>query len=436
MAYLCAVGDILDEGLRSIPYLWELDSDGKAGRFASIYSIDRITILFWGMVMFPLSLQRDVSGLERFSPLGVFSIIFLVIAAIVHSISHGDVKGKGENTQHPTDISSMLWPKSSWDVIRAFPIIIFAFSCQPNVCSIYQELTPADAPCGASRDDISMIKSKQLAMRRLTRYGIILCMTLYLGIGIYGFLDFSHATLDNILNNYCIQATHDALMIAASAFVAVAIVVAFPFNILPARVTLKLILERSRRMRRWHRCQFFSNATCGDCCGSCCWLSPMLRPQYSQIESIDLDDELHADAADSLLSDERFGDRPSMVPHMSFEGSQHVEEDVNSTESPPLEHFLLTLFLSGSALIVALLIPGISVVFGLMGGTAASIISFVLPGMFLMDTNEDNGRSRQWRILPVLMVWGGTLIGVVTTFVTIYGMFIPSEGKTSNICNN
>jgi hypothetical protein len=162
----------------------------------------------------------------------------------------------------------------------------------------------------------------------------------------------------------------------------------------------------------------------------------MLRPQYSQIESIDLDDELHADAADSLLSDERFGDRPSMVPHMSFEGSQHVEEDVNSTESPPLEHFLLTLFLSGSALIVALLIPGISVVFGLMGGTAASIISFVLPGMFLMDTNEDNGRSRQWRILPVLMVWGGTLIGVVTTFVTIYGMFIPSEGKTSNICNN
>lgn len=429
MAYLCAVGDILDEGLRSIPYLWELDGNGEVGRFASIYSIDRITILFWAFVMFPLSLQRDVSGLERFSPLGVFSIIFLVLAAIVHSISHGDVMGKSEDTHqvHPTDFSSMLWAKSSWDVIRAFPIIIFAFSCQPNVCSIYQELTPADAPCDASIHDMSIIKSKQLTMRRITRNGIILCMTLYLGIGLFGFLDFRYDTKDNILNNYCIQATHDALMIAASAFVAVAVVVAFPFNILPARTTLKLILERSRRMRRCHRChQFFSSATCGDCCGSCFLRSPVFRPEYSRVASID-SDVLYADATDALLRDEIFGDRPFMVPHMSLEGLEHVEEGENLTESPPLEHFLLTLFLSGSALIVALLIPGISVVFGLMGGTAASIISFILPGMFLMDTNEDNGRARQGGILPVLMVWGGTLIGVVTTYVTIYGLFITAE---------
>ncbi len=430
----------MDEGLRAVPYLWELDSDGEVGRFASMYSIDRITILFWALVMFPLSLQRDVSGLERFSPLGVFSIIFLVIAAVVHSITHGDVMGKDENAhqeEHHTDFGSMLWPKSTWNVIQAFPIIIFAFSCQPNVCSIYQELTPADATLCASNEDITMITSKQLAMRRLTRYGIILCMTLYLAIGVYGFLDFTNGTLDNILNNYCIQATHDGLMIAASAFVAVAVVVAFPFNILPARVTLKLILERSRRMRRCHRChRFFSSATWGDCCGRCCWLSPVSRPQYSRIESIDVDDELDADATDALLSDERFGDGPSLVPHLSLEGIQDVDEDVNSTESPPLEHFLLTLFLSGSALIVALLIPGISVVFALMGGTSASIISFILPGLFLMETNEANGRSSQRKIIPVLMVWGGTLIGVVTSYVTIYSLVFPSEGKTTNICNN
>lgn len=152
----------------------------------------------------------------------------------------------------------------------------------------------------------------------------------------------------------------------------------------------------------------------------------MFRPEYSRVASID-SDVLYADATDALLRDEIFGDRPFMVPHMSLEGLEHVEEGENLTESPPLEHFLLTLFLSGSALIVALLIPGISVVFGLMGGTAASIISFILPGMFLMDTNEDNGRARQGGILPVLMVWGGTLIGVVTTYVTIYGLFITAE---------
>ena len=272
-------------------------------------------------------------------------------------------------------------------------------------------------------------------------------MTLYLGIGLFGFLDFTNETLDNILNNYCIQKSHDALMVAASVFVAVAVVVAFPFNILPARVTLKLILERSRGMRRCHRChQFFSIVPCCDCC-SCCWLPPVFRPDYSRIASIDLDatshlfptqqnDELYADPTDALLSDERFGDRPSLVPHLSLEGLPYVEEEIPSTESSTLEHFLLTLFLSGSALIVALLIPGISVIFGLMGGTSASIISFILPGMFIMDTHEDNGRSRGGEMLPLLMVWGGTLIGIVTTYVTIYGLCFPAERSNTDTCKN
>jgi amino acid permease len=426
--------------------LWELDDDGQIGRFASVYSVKRITILFWAVVMFPLSLQRDVSSLERFSPLGVFSIIFLVFAAIVHSISHGDANDKDVDTQQgalSTDFGSMMLPKSSWDVIRAFPIIIFAFSCQPNVCSIYQELIPADAPCDASNAFI--IKSKQTAMRRITRNGILLCMTLYLGIGLFGYLDFTSNTLDNILNNYCIQKSHDALMIAASVFVAVAVVVAFPFNILPARVTLKLILERWRGMRRCHRChKFNSSVTCGYCC-SCCRMPPVFRPEYSRIASIDLDatshlipaqqnDELHADATDALLSDERFGNRPSLVPHLSLEGLSYIDEEVHSTESPPLEHFLLTLFLSGCALIIALLIPGISVVFGLMGGTSASIISFILPGMFMIDTHEYNGPSRREKVLPLLMVWGGTLIGIVTTYVTIHGLFFPAEGANTDTC--
>mmetsp|Transcript_24886 Transcript_24886/g.39213 ORF Transcript_24886/g.39213 Transcript_24886/m.39213 type:complete len:115 (-) Transcript_24886:374-718(-) len=102
--------------------------------------------------------------------------------------------------------------------------------------------------------------------------------------------------------------------------------------------------------------------------------------------------------------------------------------------SPPMEHFLLTLLLSGLALVVALLIPGISVVFGLMGGTAASIISFILPGMFLMEayagvTGEENVRSsKQKKLLGQFLVIGGSLIGVLSTGVTVYGLFSPSDG--------
>jgi len=458
VAYIVAVGDILDQGLRSIPYLWEsnddtgidIDEHNEWG-FTSMYSRERIMILFWGLVMFPLSLQRHVEALERFSSLGVLSIIFLVMAAVIHSIAHGDVFGGNvdDSSQHiysTTDISSMLWPKSFWDVIQAFPIIIFAFSCQVNVCAIFEELSPDDNTIHnaspSATNEIFIMESKQRIMGRITRNGILLCMTLYISIGLFGFLDFSHDTGDNILNNYCIQTTHDHLMIAASAFVAVAVVVAFPFNILPARVTLKLILERYRSRRRRHSLTIML----------CNWYGRKLRSSgnYDTPEEVDeaslsppnspYEHGNNGDVGvtDPLLEEDiTFGNRPSLPPHLSLEGlppSTESEEEGYSMHSPPMEHFLLTLLLSGSALVVALLIPGISVVFGLMGGTAASIISFILPGMFLIEayagvTGEESIRSsKKMKLLGQFLVIGGSLIGVLSTGVTIYGLFSPSDG--------
>ena len=141
------------------------------------------------------------------------------------------------------------------------------------------------------------MKSKQRLMSGLTRKGILLCVTFYICVGLFGFLGFTNTTDDNILNNYCIRIrkTRDSLMTAASVFVAVAGMVAFPVNILHAQVTLK-------------------------------------------------------------------------------------------------QHFLLTLLLCGSALIVALRIPGISIVFGLMGGTSASMIGILSTGTIihgLFSANDD-----------------------------------------------
>jgi hypothetical protein len=39
-------------------------------------------------------------------------------------------------------------------------------------------------------------------------------------IGVFGFLDFTTTTADDILINYCIQVTHDALMTAGKELLA------------------------------------------------------------------------------------------------------------------------------------------------------------------------------------------------------------------------
>jgi hypothetical protein len=235
-------------------------------------------------------------------------------------------------------------------------------------------------------------------------------------------------------------------MIAASILVAVAIVVAFPFNILPARVTLKLIWDRFKTQKCARRCRvlsrFFGSAfgdshsrssSFGDSSNS----SPTAHFHDGDLSlNVERDDGL-----EPLLSDDTT-EQSARIPPLSFSNSMiHKNSPLfnisSDTSTSTIEHFMLTLFLSGSALIVALLVPGISVLFGLMGGTAASIISFILPGLFLqrigdlsvgeeglnyMSVSRESGQGRQ--LLAHAFVWGGVVAGVLSTGVTLYGLLL------------
>lgn len=112
----------------------------------------------------------------------------------------------------------------------------------------------------------------------------------------------------------------------------VAVVVAFPFNILPARVTLKLIFDRLKAKRRL-----------------CLNRGPSVdEDTNSQRTPVSLE----IDAGSPIQS--------------SGSLTEPLITDQNPVQNPA-EHVLITLLLSGGALIVAIFVPGISIVFGLMG---------------------------------------------------------------------
>jgi hypothetical protein len=65
------------------------------------------------------------------------------------------------------------------------------------------------------------------------------------------------------------------------------------------------------------------------------------------------------------------------------------------------------------------------------GGTAASIISFIVPGMFTLKMKEQSGSSTR---VGKLFVWGGLVIGILTTGTTLYGVFNKENAPDGSTC--
>lgn len=121
VAYLVTLGDILTP-LAEIYF---------QGVFKERWVLMSIACTF---IMFPLSLLRDVSSLQFSSIMGVLSILFLVFAVSLRSIlivsSHG--------VHMP--IHWLINTTNGYNFMLGIPIVMFAFTCQVNVFSIYTEL--------------------------------------------------------------------------------------------------------------------------------------------------------------------------------------------------------------------------------------------------------------------------------------------------------
>lgn len=276
-----------------------------------------------------------------------------------------------------------LWPKSIEGVIAGLPIIMFALSCQVNVISIYEELETA------SLKRMSIVSNNT----------VLVCMIVYLLAGGFGYLEFGSATLDNILTNFCVSVTGDPFVIAAYICITVTVVMAFPLNIFPCRYTLDIIFRRFQ------------------------------APQPKRLPPRKLrEKENKARLEESPKSSMPKSEHKQLDTNLSF---VHQELDLKPDTSRT-KHFFLTFLISGSALFCALIVPNLSVVFSLMGGTASAMIGFILPGLFAIRLGLDRSKKypRVYRFLAWALVIGGAVAGVLSTSLTIYGMFYNEDTKS------
>ncbi|KAG3108114.1 hypothetical protein PI125_g12106 [Phytophthora idaei] len=210
VAYLVTLGDIITP-------LGEL-CFGMQSIFAQRWVLMTISC---GTIMLPLSMMKDISSLQFSSILGVLSIIFLVVAVAIRSIMYASVNGI------PEDISWAIDLSRGPNFMLSVPIVMFAFTCQVNVFSIYTEL---QRPC---------IRRMNKVVDRAT----LISFLVYLSIGVVAYLAFGPQLAEpkykgNILLSFPLNDTLIAISRAAITFT---VAVAFPLNIFPCRFTIDMM---------------------------------------------------------------------------------------------------------------------------------------------------------------------------------------------------
>lgn len=425
IAYVIAVGDIIQQSG------WSIVSQSNHSKGVRALSMT----IVWTIAMVPLSMLRTMKSLQCASSIGVASIATLVIAALYHYLE------SPHNNDQPTPVPTTLWDDVAEDskqsillptrgilsILRACPIILFAFSCQVNVCAIYDEMPQkeplqstegsaeqADPDQATGNEDLLVSleqQQQQLSLagslskhRRMiivTWVAVGICAFLYTSISIIALLDFGSTNMTpNILSSY----NAESIMQVAFVGMAIAVVLAYPMNIFPARVTL-LGIYRSRQQQETSTSSHVPNASS------------------------------EGDLNENTLTDPLLSASESTAAAGAAVTTTAMDNPGFSSDSL-MEHIVATFFLTGLSLGLALVAPNISVVFGLLGGTSSSVLGFVIPGLLGYKTAEDfywctatshddvnESAIVRTKALSSLLVAAGILVGVITTGVTVYSTF-------------
>ncbi|KAG1650505.1 putative sodium-coupled neutral amino acid transporter 7 [Nymphon striatum] len=177
LTFLVIIGDQFDRAFASIY--------GKT--FCHEWYMNRNFTIVVSSILFilPLCFPRRIDFLKYASLMGVFAIVYVVVAIVYeyYFIDHSKVTIRTE-------------PKVWTDVFYVVPVICFGYQCHVSVVPIYS--------CLKNRTVPNFIKSVVIAL--------IICIATYTFAGIYGYLSFGQSVNSDILESY---SSKDAVLMTA-----------------------------------------------------------------------------------------------------------------------------------------------------------------------------------------------------------------------------
>jgi amino acid permease len=161
---------------------------------------DLLVMVATSVVCFLLCVPRQIKALKYSAAAAVLAVLFtvgtLVYQAIIRPCRPNDctdgedpAKHGWSNSTWPPELGVSLWPESLSSVLKAFPLICFAFQCHIQCAELFSELSPR-------------VRKSVSRRRRISTGATLLTLALYFPAGIAGFVRFGDATQGDILYNF------------------------------------------------------------------------------------------------------------------------------------------------------------------------------------------------------------------------------------------
>ncbi|QLG72487.1 hypothetical protein HG535_0D01950 [Zygotorulaspora mrakii] len=335
-------------------------------------------ILGSALLIVPLCTLRKLDSLRYSSILGLFAlgyISLLVLSIFVYDVILTD--------NYKAFRGDVYWFKvyDYSGLLSTFSIIIFAFTGSMNLCSIINELEDN------SLSNISTVIGWSLSI----------ATTLFMAIGITGYLTFGSNVSGNIILNYDADSPWVFL---GKLCLGTMVILSFPLLFHPCRISVNNMIV-------WGKLKFEKQP------------HSELNTRSSEIPirlSIQDDDN------ESLASDQT---------HESHEAVVSVENNTSITHDVPFPQrrfYVSTAILLFVMFFLSLRVTSFALVLSLVGATGSTSISFTLPGLFgykLIGTDSlavgqmVSPKDRFYRGCSALLVW----FGLAVTFFSLYVIF-------------
>ncbi|KAM9408816.1 sodium-coupled neutral amino acid transporter 7 isoform 1-T2 [Pholidichthys leucotaenia] len=195
IAFFIVIGDQLDRLIAAIAH-------EKEGTVSDYWYTDRkFTIVVTGvLIILPLSIPKEIGFQKYASTLSVIGTWYVTIVVIVKYIVPDKETPSG---YHP--VSSGSWTA----VFNAMPTICFGFQCHVSCVPVFNSMRRKEIkPWGV-----------------VVTLSMIICLFVYTGTGVCGFLTFGSSVSQDVLMSY---PSNDIAVAIARAFIVICVITSYP----------------------------------------------------------------------------------------------------------------------------------------------------------------------------------------------------------------